>query len=396
MNPCVTTGGRSFHGSYLYYMHDKDSDSRDRVAWTHTENMLTRDPDLAWKVMAYTAKSQDRLKEASGQVATGRKCEKPVMAYSLSWHPEQDPDKDHMLQTALDSLKVLGLSEHECMIVAHRDTPHRHVHVIVNRIHPITGLVASNSHSYRKLSSFALEYAREHGLNYSPQREENAKKREKGQQSTYRDNRIQEAWDKSDSGRSLIAALEASGLTLAHGNKRLVVVDPKGKAINPVRHIEGIRSKHFKKRLSDIDLSALPTVDEAIERKRIRPKKKRQPRPQREDQIEKIRREYRLHEQESSISELEAEILNAPWWKKLIGLTRKKRERLQDLQNDFLKSKSDAEREICGLRDEDLQDRQSHEKSQKIKTIRKPQKGKTALKKEKDKLKELPSPFLER
>lgn len=396
MNPCVTTGGRSFHGSYLYYMHDKDSESRDRVAWTHTVNMLTRDPDLAWKVMAYTAKSQDRLKEASGQVSTGRKCEKPVMAYSLSWHPEQDPDKDHMLETALDSLKVLGLSEHECMIVAHRDTPHRHVHVIVNRIHPITGLVASNSHSYRKLSSFALEYAREHGLEYSPQREENAKKREKGQESNYRDNRIQEAWDKSDNGRSLIAALEASGLTLAHGNKRLVVVDPKGKTINPVRHIEGIRSKNFRERLSDIDLSALPTVDEAIDRKRIKPKKKVASRSQREDQIKKIRQKYRLHEQETAISELRAEIQNAPWWKKLIGLTRNKRESLRELQDDFLKSKSDAEREMADLKKLNGQDRSHRENFPTTPITRRNHKSKRSHSYDSDKMKDSSPPILER
>ncbi|MEQ9823223.1 MAG: relaxase/mobilization nuclease domain-containing protein [Puniceicoccaceae bacterium] len=377
-------------------MHDKDSESRDRVAWTHTVNMLTRDPDLAWKVMAYTAKSQDRLKEASGQVSTGRKCEKPVMAYSLSWHPEQDPDKDHMLETALDSLKVLGLSEHECMIVAHRDTPHRHVHVIVNRIHPITGLVASNSHSYRKLSSFALEYAREHGLEYSPQREENAKKREKGQESNYRDNRIQEAWDKSDNGRSLIAALEASGLTLAHGNKRLVVVDPKGKTINPVRHIEGIRSKNFRERLSDIDLSALPTVDEAIDRKRIKPKKKVASRSQREDQIKKIRQKYRLHEQETAISELRAEIQNAPWWKKLIGLTRNKRESLRELQDDFLKSKSDAEREMADLKKLNGQDRSHRENFPTTPITRRNHKSKRSHSYDSDKMKDSSPPILER
>jgi hypothetical protein len=108
MNPKVASGGRSFRGAFLYYLHDPKADTRERIAWTHSVNMFTDDPERAWKVMAYTAMHQDRLKAASGQRMTGRKTEKPVLAYSLSWHPDQKPDPAHMRETALQSLKVLG------------------------------------------------------------------------------------------------------------------------------------------------------------------------------------------------------------------------------------------------------------------------------------------------
>ena len=100
MIPRIAAGGGNFRGAFQYYLHDKDATTRSRVAWTHTENLLTRDPDKAWRVMAYTAKEHERLKEASGQKTTGRKLTKPVFAFSLSWHPEQKPDRDHMLATA--------------------------------------------------------------------------------------------------------------------------------------------------------------------------------------------------------------------------------------------------------------------------------------------------------
>jgi hypothetical protein len=170
MNPKVASGGRSFRGAFLYYLHDPKADTRERIAWTHSVNMFTDDPERAWKVMAYTAMHQDRLKAASGQRMTGRKTEKPVLAYSLSWHPDQKPDPAHMRETALQSLKVLGLEDHEAFIVAHSDTPHRHVHIIANRVHPIRGLVASSSFTFRKLSDFALQYAQTHHLNHCPQR----------------------------------------------------------------------------------------------------------------------------------------------------------------------------------------------------------------------------------
>lgn len=261
MNPTVARGGSSFKGAFLYYMHDKKAKTRERVAWTHAVNILTGDADKAWKIMAYTAKNQERLKEAAGLRAGGRKLEKPVLAYSLSWHPEQKPDADHMRETALASLAALGLSEHEAMIIAHSDTPHRHVHIVANRVHPVTGKVASDSYTYRKLSDFALEYGQAHGLTTSPQRAENKKRREQGEKTAYHETKIAEAWAASDNGKSLMAALTARGFALAQGNKRLVVVDAYGKIHNPVRHIEGIKTKDFKERLKDVNIDGLPDAE---------------------------------------------------------------------------------------------------------------------------------------
>lgn len=258
MNPQITQGGRSFKGAFLYYMHDKGGKTRERIAWTHTHNMITDDPDKAWKVMAYTAKAQDQLKLAMGHGAGGQKCKKPVMAYSLNWHPNETPSPDHMRETAIESLKVLGLEEHEALIVAHSDTAHRHVHIIANRIHPLHGLVASDSNDYHKLSAFARQYAKEHNLNYSPQREINHTKREKGEFIKHRDPHIAEAWDQSDNGKSFASALEAKGYHIAQGRKRVVVIDPYGKIINPIRQIEGVRAKCFKERISDLPLDQLP------------------------------------------------------------------------------------------------------------------------------------------
>ena len=252
MNPHVARGGKSFKGAFIYYLQDKGADTRERVEWTHTTNMMTHDPNKAWKVMAYTAKEQERLKQASGQAPGGRKLKNPVMAYSLSWHPEQDPSKEHMLETTMASLKVLGLQDHEAIVVAHRDTPHRHVHVVANRVHPTTGLVASDSHTYRKLSDFAREYNLEHGLEYCPQREENFRKRQEHQKTQYRDPNINEAWQQSDNGKSFAAALESRSYRLAQGRRGLVIINPYGKTVNPVRHIEGIKAKDYRQRLSDL------------------------------------------------------------------------------------------------------------------------------------------------
>jgi hypothetical protein len=184
MVPAETEAGRSFKGAALYYLHDKRREGEavrltsERVAWTHTANLSTADPERAWRLMASTAMSQADLKKAAGEKATGRKLTKPVYAYSLSWHPEQRPDREHMLSTALESLKAQGLEGYQAVIVAHNDEPHQHVHVIVNRVHPETGIAATLSNSKLKLSKWAEAYEKQHGKIYCNKRVENNQKRQ--------------------------------------------------------------------------------------------------------------------------------------------------------------------------------------------------------------------------
>ena len=57
-----------------------------------------------------------------------------------------------MLEAAKETLDVLKMEEHQALIVCHNDTAHPHVHVIVNRVHPETGLAAKTSQDRLKLS----------------------------------------------------------------------------------------------------------------------------------------------------------------------------------------------------------------------------------------------------
>ncbi|MFD2257703.1 relaxase/mobilization nuclease domain-containing protein [Luteolibacter algae] len=371
MIPKITKGGISFKSALQYYLHDKEADTQERVEWAQTENMRTEDPQKAWRVMAYTAKEQDRLKEASGQSRAGRKLEKPVFAYSLAWHPEQKPNKAHMLETARESLQMMGLSEHECVIVAHRDEPQKHVHVIVNRVHPITGLAGDVRNSKRKFSDFAREYERKNGKIYCERREKNAKKREKGEKTRYGDPVIVEAWHSSRDGKEFVAALEREGYALAQGRKRPVVVDVHGKAHNPTRQLEGVKAKEFREKLGDLDLEKLPSVDEVIDRARThdpekekrleafeilaarqlenmlakhrneQDKLKLKHRYQFESDKEQLVKHYQLREQKREIEKQAAKVKDTNWWKRLFGVTRKEQ---QQLNGQILSFRSSRER----------------------------------------------------
>lgn len=257
MVPTIASSGASFKGAGSYYLNDKDAQTRDRVAWTHTENLLTDNPDKALGWMAYTAMHSNDLKRQSGVKLTGRKLEKPVFVFSVAWHPEQEPDQEHMLATAQSAVEKLGLKDYQALYVCHQDEPQAHVHVIVNRVHPEHGKAAALTSSKRRLASWALDYEREHGKIYCQQREENAKLREQKKPYRYQDPVIVKAWETSDNGQSFKAALEEEGYQLAQGRKRMVVVDKWGKVQNPLRHLD-LRVKAFRERCGDLDEKTLP------------------------------------------------------------------------------------------------------------------------------------------
>ncbi len=181
MIPTITKKGTSFKGAAAYYLHDKNALTNERIDFTQTQNLATDNPEMAWKLMAYTAMHQSEIKKASGGVAKGRKLTQPVYAYSLAWHPSQEPKKEHMIESGLKTLKILGLDEHESIIVAHNDADHKHLHLIVNRVHPETGVAAKLSNDRLNLSKWAEKYERDHGKILCGERVKNNERRRNGE-----------------------------------------------------------------------------------------------------------------------------------------------------------------------------------------------------------------------
>jgi hypothetical protein len=123
----VSSSGRSFRALATYLAAGRSGDERDRVAWSAGRNLPTDDPELAAKFMRATAAQSDRV-------------EKPVYHIALSFDPNDAVDRATMERVADRVLERLGLTEHQAVIVSHRDREHAHVHILVNRVHPETGL----------------------------------------------------------------------------------------------------------------------------------------------------------------------------------------------------------------------------------------------------------------
>jgi hypothetical protein len=261
MVPRVSSPGRSFKGAGLYYLHDKDAATSERVAFTRTHNLPTADPHKAIGWMACTAMNAEQLKKEAGHAGGGRRAEKPVWTISLAWHPEQRPTETQMTEVGRSWLAARGLQEHQVLMVAHKDEAHPHLHLIVNLIHPTTGLLNKKAVSHSKLASskWAEAMERDEGKIYCEQRVENNRQREEGKFVEYRDPELDLAahitalYHAADSGKAFQSALKEAGFSLAQG-KRLVLIDRDGKMHSISRQIKGVSAKAIRAKLADLEL----------------------------------------------------------------------------------------------------------------------------------------------
>ena len=169
MVPRIHAGGKSFGGIVDYLTHDARTPddphptTGERVGWYSVENLSACQPREAAAVMRGTARDAAVLKELAGGSAKGRALTKPVYHYSLSWARDERPTRDDMLTAASESLKKLGMSDRQALIVQHTDRAHAHCHIVVNRVSPEDGRAASRTHDARALSAWARTWERERG-----------------------------------------------------------------------------------------------------------------------------------------------------------------------------------------------------------------------------------------
>ena len=145
--------GSSFGGlqSYLLKSQARDRDAaglqeylldgksgRDRVEWTSTRNLPTEDPRYAAAVMRATAEQNPRV-------------QKPVYHLSLSASPGEQISKEKWERIADRVLIRLGLDDRQALVVAHNDTRHPHIHLMINRVHPEHLKAWHNGHDYQRI-----------------------------------------------------------------------------------------------------------------------------------------------------------------------------------------------------------------------------------------------------
>ncbi|MBV0892965.1 relaxase/mobilization nuclease domain-containing protein [Paracoccus sp. Z118] len=69
----------------------------------------------------------------------------------LSWGDGENPTDEAALAAAKGVLREMGWQGHQHVLAVHRDRRNVHVHVVLNRVNPLTGKACSISHDYARL-----------------------------------------------------------------------------------------------------------------------------------------------------------------------------------------------------------------------------------------------------
>ena len=174
----IFASGKSFKGLSAYLTHDPKADTDERVAWTHTHNLANDHVPSAVNEMLWTARDAEFLKQEAGIRGGGRATETPVKHVSLNWSPQDTPTREHMIATSEQFLEKMGWQGHQAIFIAHSDKAHAHVHLLINAVHPETGLKLNEGFEQRRAQAWALDYEREQGRIDCEQRLKDARDRQ--------------------------------------------------------------------------------------------------------------------------------------------------------------------------------------------------------------------------
>lgn len=147
-----------FHALARYLVHGKTKPTHpDRVAWTLAHNLPTDDPEQAAALMSATAGLSKRTQNAAYHLM-------------IAWHERERPTPETMQEIARKTLEMADLGEHQALIMGHGDTPHRHLHMLINRVHPTTGKAWKTSHDFARFDAIMRQLSEDYGFEYVPTR----------------------------------------------------------------------------------------------------------------------------------------------------------------------------------------------------------------------------------
>jgi len=139
-------------------------------------NYLTmeRDPDTGKTllrgdvVMSYNLVGIDTAAaEMKGVESLNPRCNDAVFHYELAWPPGERPSRAEWIDSASYTLNQLGFKQHQYVLVAHDDKKHFHIHVMVNKVHPVTYRAHTPTYSWLTLDGAVRHLEAKYGWSHT-------------------------------------------------------------------------------------------------------------------------------------------------------------------------------------------------------------------------------------
>lgn len=100
--------------------------------------------------------------------ALSPRTKRAVYHFMIAWAPEERPAPELMQTIARETLARAGLEEHEALLMGHGDRDHAHLHMMVNRVNPKTGIAWRVSHDYARFDRIMRDLADQYGFRTVP------------------------------------------------------------------------------------------------------------------------------------------------------------------------------------------------------------------------------------
>lgn len=95
--------------------------------------------------------------EMNGVARQNSRVKDPVYHFILSWPEDEKPNDDLIFSSARHAIRGMGMGQHQYVASIHRDTDNVHVHVAVNRVHPLTFKVADIHNDADRMQKISRE-----------------------------------------------------------------------------------------------------------------------------------------------------------------------------------------------------------------------------------------------
>ena len=125
------------------------------VLWMDRRNLPTQTAEATACLMQATATQSVRV-------------QRPAYWLSISFDPSDEVSRATVAHVTDAVLSKLGVTEHQVLIVVHGEAHHPHVHVVVNRVHPIRHRAWNPSWDWKQIEEALREQEVELGLRIVP------------------------------------------------------------------------------------------------------------------------------------------------------------------------------------------------------------------------------------